>query len=71
MKRKPLYKIVGEIVNDKDRVSLSNIEKAVKKETHYKFSNAQLKEVIAYLGWVNNASFKINDPELFCSMRGI
>ncbi|WP_305404979.1 ATP-binding protein [Photobacterium leiognathi] len=60
---KPLYKIVGEIVNDKDRVSLSNIEKAVKKETHYKFSNAQLKEVIAYLGWVNNASFKINDPE--------
>lgn len=67
---KPLYKIVGEIVNDKDRVSLSNIEVAVKSKTNYKFNNVQLKQVIAYLGWVSNANFKINDPDLSVLCEG-
>ena len=59
---KPIYKIVGELQNFKEHISLSSLEKAVKKKTKYKFTNVQLKNVIHHLKWVSNANFKVENP---------
>lgn len=60
---KPIYKIVGEIVNEKKRVNLSNLEDSVRGIAKYKFTNAQMKQAIAHLGWVTDDKFKINHPD--------
>lgn len=59
---KPIYKIVGEIQNARDHIMLSNVHKEVKRLSKYKFSSAQLKQVMFYLKWVNNAEFKAVNP---------
>ncbi|WP_196888594.1 ATP-binding protein [Aureivirga sp. CE67] len=59
---KPIYKIVGEIKRGGDHMTISSLEKVVKEKTKYKFTNVQLKCVIHYLGWVNDANFKVEKP---------
>ena len=59
---KPLYKIVGEIHNAKEHISLTSLTKAVKDKSKYKITGEQLKAVIFYLKWVSDVKFKINNP---------
>ncbi len=61
---KPLFKIMGELHDIKERISLTSLEKEVKKQTKYKFTNLQLKAAIHHLDWVNSTDFPvINPPE--------
>lgn len=61
---KPLYKIVGELksLSPRDYISISTLDSEVKKKVKYKFTNAQLKSVLKYLGWINDANFKVENP---------
>ncbi|WP_099237778.1 ATP-binding protein [Synechococcus sp. BDU 130192] len=60
---KPIYKIVGQIRQDnRDRVSLASLERAVKDKADYKFTNAQLKICLHHLGWVSSPNFQVEDP---------
>lgn len=59
---KPIYKIVGEISRGGDHMTISSLEKVVKANSKYKFTNQQLKKVIYDLGWVNTADFKVEKP---------
>jgi hypothetical protein len=59
---KPIYKIVGEIQNIRERIMLSNLCKEVQRLSKYKFSSEQLKQVMFHLKWVNNPKFKAVSP---------
>jgi uncharacterized protein YxjI len=61
---KPLYKIVGEVksLTPRDFITISTLETEAKKEVTYKFTNAQLKKIMKYLGWINDSNFKVENP---------
>lgn len=59
---KPIYKIVGELYSNKKHIPLATLEKQAKEIVKYKFINAQLKEVIHYLGWVDRPNFAVENP---------
>ncbi|MDT0685882.1 RNA-binding domain-containing protein [Autumnicola psychrophila] len=59
---KPIYKLMGEIHTEREHISLTSLEKAVKEVANYKFTNAHLKIVIDHLGWVNDKSFNVINP---------
>ena len=62
---KPIYKLMGEIISNKNResTSMTSIHYEVKRKSKYTISSAQVKEVMLHLGWVNNATFAIEFPE--------
>jgi hypothetical protein len=67
---KPIYKLMGEIHNEREHISLTSLEKAVKEEVDYRFTSEQLKAVIHHLHWVNDKTFKvINPPEATVSAQ--
>ncbi|OQX98074.1 MAG: ATP-binding protein [Bacteroidetes bacterium 4572_128] len=59
---KPLYKIIGEIQSNGDRMFLKSLHKEVEKKVKYKITSLQLKSVILYLKWVNSSTFKVINP---------
>lgn len=59
---KPIYKIVGEIQNNRERIMLTNLWKEVDKHSKFKFSSEQLKEVMMHLEWVTDSKFKALNP---------
>jgi hypothetical protein len=59
---KPIYKIVGELYNNREHITISSLENAVQNIVKYKFTNLQLKALIHYLGWVNSSDFNIINP---------
>lgn len=59
---KPLFKIVGEIQNNREHIVLNSLEKEVQKKSKYKFTNMQLKAAIHYLKWVSVLNFKVVNP---------
>lgn len=59
---KPIYKIVGELSNFKEHITMTSLEKAVKEKVIYSFTNQHLKNAIHYLGWVGDPKFKVNNP---------
>jgi hypothetical protein len=59
---KPIYKIVGELSNAKDHITMASLEKSVKNKVMFSFTNQQLKKVIHHLGWVNDPKFKVDNP---------
>jgi len=65
---KPLYKIVGEIKTNtpRDYISISTLHDESLRQSKYKFSNVQLKQIIKFLGWVNNDKFKVENPDESC-----
>ncbi len=60
---KPIYKLVGEIHQTRERIMLSNLDKTIKSKCKYSFTNQQLKSVIKHLGWVTNEKFRLENPE--------
>ncbi|MFS2889046.1 hypothetical protein AAH095_19765 [Phocaeicola vulgatus] len=64
---KPIYKLVGEIILNNEKVkestSMNSIHDEIKQKTKYKISNIQLKMVMLYLGWVKNGAFNIDKPK--------
>lgn len=61
---KPIYKLVGEIYKNREHIILNSLEKEVRKQSKYKFTNLQLKAAIHHLGWTKNKKFQvINPPE--------
>lgn len=59
---KPIYKIVGEIQNNREHIMLSNLWKEILRISKYKLSNEQLKQVMFHLEWVNDPKFKAVNP---------
>lgn len=59
---KPIYKLMGEIHKEREHISLTSLEKAVKEDVKHKFTNAHLKVVIHHLGWVNDTNFNVINP---------
>lgn len=59
---KPIYKIVGELYNNREHITISSLENAVQNIVKYKFTNLQLKALIRHLGWVSSADFSIINP---------
>lgn len=61
---KPLYKIVGEVKSlaPRDFIYLTTLESKAKAKSKYKFTNQQLKAAVCHLGWVNTATFKVENP---------
>lgn len=59
---KPLFKIVGEVQDIRERITLTSLEREVKKHSKYKFTNVQLKIVIHHLKWVSAANFQVLNP---------
>lgn len=59
---KPIYKLMGEIYKEREHISMASLEKAVREKVKYKFTNQQLKNIIHYLGWVNDSNFSIINP---------
>jgi hypothetical protein len=59
---KPIYKIVGELYNDREHISLDTLQDKAKEIVKYKFTNLQLKAVIHHLGWVSKDNFIIKNP---------
>lgn len=64
---KPIYKLVGEIILNNEKIkestSMNSIHDEIKQKTRYKISNIQLKMVMLYLGWVKNGAFNIDKPK--------
>ncbi|CAG37848.1 ATP-binding protein [Desulfotalea psychrophila] len=59
---KPIYKIVGELSNFKEHITMTSLNKAVKDKVIYNFGNQHLKIAMRYLGWVDDPKFKVNNP---------
>lgn len=61
---KPLYKIIGEIKSTapREHISLTTLQTEVVKKTNYRISSVHLKQVMKHLGWVADASFKVENP---------
>lgn len=59
---KPIYKIVGELSNFKEHITMTSLEKSVKEKVIYSFTSQHLKNAIHYLGWVDDPKFKVNNP---------
>jgi len=59
---KPIYKIVGEISNPKDHITMASLERSVREKVKYSFTNEQLKKAIFHLGWVDQSGFQVNNP---------
>ncbi len=59
---KPIYKIVGELHQERKHIPLSSLESGAKELCKYKFINSQLKAVIHHLGWVDSENFLVVDP---------
>ncbi|WP_316807372.1 RNA-binding domain-containing protein [Pedobacter agri] len=62
---KPLYKIVGEIKANapREHISITTLHNEVLKIAIYNFSNIQLKQILKYLGWVNDENFSVQNPK--------
>ncbi len=61
---KPLYKIIGEIKTTapREHISLTTLQTEVSNTSMYKISIKELKQVMKYLGWVDDANFKVENP---------
>jgi hypothetical protein len=59
---KPIYKIVGELSNPKDHISLTSLKKSVVDKVIFAFTDQQLKIAIHYLKWVDGPQFKVINP---------
>jgi hypothetical protein len=58
---KPLYKFVGDVYQNRLKLHMTGLQRAVDKESLYKVYNSQLKEIMHHLGWVTDPSFKMVD----------
>ena len=65
---KPIYKIIGEIntKSPRDSITISTLQTEALKKAKFKFTNVQLKQIIKYLGWVDNDKFKVVNPDENC-----
>lgn len=65
---KPLYKIIGEIKSEKtrDHISITTLHTEARKRSKYVFSNIQMKQVMKYIGWVNDENFRVENPNKSC-----
>jgi hypothetical protein len=63
---KPLFKIVGEVksTSNKEHISMTTLQTEVNKRSKYKVSSVQLKEVMKFLNWVDDAKFKVENPKI-------
>ncbi|MES2704398.1 MAG: ATP-binding protein [Bacteroidota bacterium] len=61
---KPIYKIIGEITSTapREHISISTLQTQVSKQSGYTISSVQLKQIMKYLGWVDDANFKVENP---------
>lgn len=60
---KPLYKIIGEYKDTRERISMNSLMNKLKDKSKYKFSNLQLKDFMHHLGWVTDKRFQIENPK--------
>lgn len=64
---KPIYKLVGEIILNSEKIkestSMTSIHDEIRQKSKYKISNIQLKTVMLYLNWVKNGAFNIDKPK--------
>ena len=64
---KPIYKLVGEILLNNEKVkestSMNSIHDEIRQKSTFKISNIQLKSVMLYLDWVKNGAFNIDKPK--------
>jgi hypothetical protein len=58
---KPLYRFVGDVYQNRPKLHMTGLQRAVDRESRFKVYNSQLKEVMHHLGWVTDPGFKMDD----------